>query len=322
MRKLIEKVAALFLTTVTSQAFGWGNQGHETVGAIADRLVAGTHAASQVKTLLEPGESLESVSIWADCAKGYCGPLTPEMRAFIAANPKHHDYHFTDLPFELGSYEAGAVGTTDHDVVQMLRQCVAVLRGETSADANPHGLTPRQALLLATHLVGDVHQPLHVGTAYMDTADHYVVPTSQDAVDEASIFATHGDNYLLKGSVALHAYWDTQAVKSAMTAAKVKTPAAFAGYLIRRKGHVPVSSGDASDWPAQWATETVQLSDRIHQGIKPHARETQQDRNGNPHFAWPITVPDTYAVTAKTAARDQLWIAGSRLAALLQAIWP
>jgi hypothetical protein len=322
MRKsLATSILGLLLIT-TPQAFGWGNQGHQTVGAVADRLIAGTHAAEKVRALLLPGESLESVSIWAECAKGYCGPLTPEMRAFVAANPKHNDYHFTDLPFELTSYQEGAVGTTDHDVVRVLRQCVAVLRGPTSPDVNPHGFTERQALLLMTHLVGDVHQPLHVGTADMDTHDRYTVPATQSAVDEASIFSTHGDNYLLKGSGALHAYWDTQAVKSAMTAAKVKTPAGFASYLIRRKAAVPPSTGDAAEWPTQWASETVKLSQRAHQGVEPHARETVRDRNGNPHLAWPVTVPGTYAVTAKTTARDQLWVAGSRLAVLLQAIWP
>jgi hypothetical protein len=88
---------AILLTLASFQALGWGNLGHMTFGAMADRLIAGTHAESQVRGLLQPGETLETVSIWADCAKGYCGPLTAEMRAFVAANPQHHDYHYTDL---------------------------------------------------------------------------------------------------------------------------------------------------------------------------------------------------------------------------------
>ncbi len=120
-----------------------------------------------MKNLLKLGETLESVSIWADCAKGYCGPLTPEMKAFVAKTPRHHDYQSADLTFQAAGYANGAVGTRDHDVVQILRQCVGVLQGQPSA-ANPHGLSQREALLLMAHLVGDIHQPPHVGTAYVD----------------------------------------------------------------------------------------------------------------------------------------------------------
>ena len=52
-----------------ANASSWGPDGHHTVGAIADRLIAGSHAAEQVKSLLG-GLSLEQAAVWADCAKG------------------------------------------------------------------------------------------------------------------------------------------------------------------------------------------------------------------------------------------------------------
>jgi hypothetical protein len=70
-------------------AWGWGSEGHQTIGAIADTLLAGTPAAQRVQELL-PGETLSTAAIWADCAKGfrYCHrALTPEMQAFVDANP-------------------------------------------------------------------------------------------------------------------------------------------------------------------------------------------------------------------------------------------
>jgi hypothetical protein len=324
MRKLL---TALFIgawsVVYMSNAAAWGNPGHQTVGAIADQLIAGTHASQEVSALLQPGETLESVAIWADCAKGYCGPLTDEMREFVAANPKHHDYHFTDLPFEANAYSAGAVGTTDHDVVQILRECIMVLRGDQSPNSNPHGLSKRQALLLLTHLVGDIHQPLHVGTAYMDTNNQFIVPESEAAIDEASIFATQGDNFLLKGGGPLHGYWDTQAVKMAMAKAHATTPQAFAQALIAQAPNVPPSVGDVVDWPAQWATETVLLSHRAHDGVRPLSRQEVQDRNGgSSHNAWPVATPKDYATTARDIAHDQLWAGGKRLALVLQTIWP
>lgn len=313
-------VAAAVAFTTTSMAFAWGNQGHQTVGAIADQLIAGTNAEAQVKGLLKPGESLESVSIWADCAKGYCGPLTPEMKAFVARNPKHHDYHFTDLPFQASAYVPGAVGTSDHDVVQILQECIGVLQGQSSAGT--HGFTSREALLLIAHFVGDIHQPLHVGTAYVDLNDSFVVPADEAAIDDANVFATHGDNYLMLGSRALHAYWDSQAVTYAMKSAQAQSPSDFAAYLRAHPSHVNPSTGSPGTWPKKWATESVLASQKAHAGMALGERSEAQDRNGNPHQSWSIEVPQGYARTAASMARSELWAAGSRLAALLQAIWP
>ncbi len=167
-----------FLIVLPTTSFGWGNEGHQTVGAIADRLLVGSKASQELNNLLKQGETLSNVSIWADCAKGYCGPLTPEMHEFVAANPKHHNYHFTDIPFQKAHYEAGTVGSAEDDVVHIIQQAIEVLRGHQDAAHNPHGFTKRQALLLLTHLVGDIHQPLHVGTAYVNDNDEYAIPAS------------------------------------------------------------------------------------------------------------------------------------------------
>jgi hypothetical protein len=52
-------------------AWGWGSEGHETIGAMADMLLAGTNAGQRVQALLVPGETLSTAAIWADCAKGF-----------------------------------------------------------------------------------------------------------------------------------------------------------------------------------------------------------------------------------------------------------
>jgi hypothetical protein len=293
-----------------------------TVGAIADRLIANTHAGSEVAALLRPGESLESIAIWADCAKGYCGPLTDEMKVFVQANPKHHDYHFTDVPFQASEYRLGMVGTNDHDIVQTLQQCIAVLKGDTSPAANPNALTQRQALLLLTHLVGDLHQPLHVGTAYLNTDDAFVVPASQAQVDDITVFQTHGDNYLLIGSRAMHAYWDGQAVDYAMRRVHATTAREFADSLVGGTPRPAATNGDMTTWPTQWANETLVVARRAHQGVVPGDREEGQDRFGQSHFQWPVEVPSAYAKTISGVASDQIRKAGYRLADVLQGIWP
>jgi len=321
-RTLLSTAVMAVLSFHAITAFAWGNQGHQTVGAMADRLLAGTHAEAQIKAILNPGETLEKVSIWADCAKGYCGPLTPEMKVFVGANPAHHDYHYTDVPFQKNDYAVGDVGTKDHDVVQTLKQAIAVLQGNDTPATNPHHFDQRQALLLIDHMVGDVHQPLHVGTAYMDAQDEYVVPPTQASIDNVSIFETQGDNFLKVGSRALHAYWDTQAVQYAMRRIGATTPGDFADKLIAQHGAVPKNSGKPTDWPEQWAKETLQVSHIAHRGVEPGEREEVQDRNGGAHYAWQVTTPSNYARTVSTAANDQLGRAGYRLAELLKTIWP
>src|SRR5690349_3146634 len=129
--KKLACVLALSGAFVTANAFAWGFDGHHAVGAIADKLIKGTDAEKQVKALLLPGESLESIAVWPDCVKGnWCGPQTPEMVAYTDANPKHSEYHYTDVPFQLDHYKDGAVGTADDDIVQTLKQAIAVLRGK------------------------------------------------------------------------------------------------------------------------------------------------------------------------------------------------
>jgi hypothetical protein len=68
----------------------------------------------------------------------YCGPQTDEMQSYVAANPKHSEYHYTDLPFQYSHYHDHDVGSADNDIVQTLKQCIQVLQGKDDASSNPH----------------------------------------------------------------------------------------------------------------------------------------------------------------------------------------
>src|SRR5471032_3207658 len=61
--------AGMIAALASANASCWGPDGHHTVGAIADRLIAGSHAAQQVQALLG-GLSLQDAAVWADCARG------------------------------------------------------------------------------------------------------------------------------------------------------------------------------------------------------------------------------------------------------------
>jgi hypothetical protein len=81
----------------TTSALAWDSTGHQTVGAIADRLIAGTNAEAQVRSIL--GTSLRVSAVWADCAKGVERKGT---KFTYTATGKHKEC----FPFETGSGKA------------------------------------------------------------------------------------------------------------------------------------------------------------------------------------------------------------------------
>lgn len=341
---------AFLLMLAPVPALAWGSAGHATVGALADRLLSGSHAQREVAALLLPGEGLEQAANWLDCAKGmFCGLPTPEMRDYTLAHPRHGHYHYTDIPFQNAHYRAGGVGSAEDDIVQTLAQAITLLQNQKEnkddADAVQQvpRFTPRQALLLIAHLVGDIHQPLHVGVAYVDKEGQFVLPARALDVDGMTVFDTRGGNSFLLGEANLipvhissgarkparrsfHAYWDVVAVDDAMRSARAFTPGQFADSLIAdlaplaRKN--PGHAGDPAHWPVRWANDGLRVAKLAHAGLRPGRHGVQTGRNGEPVDVWTLTLPPDYPSMAASLARQQLASAGHRLASLLQAIWP
>lgn len=350
--KKLASILALSSAFVSFNAHAWGNDGHRAVGAIADQLIKGSNAEKQVQALLLPGESLAAVASWADCVKGtFCGPQTAEMVAYTTANPKHSEYHYTDVPYQLSHYEDHGVGTTEHDIVQTLKQCIAVLQGKGDATTNPHNFTPRQALLMLTHLSGDIAQPLHVGEGYVGKNGGFVVPT-QKQLDDKEAFGTSGGNNLQLDDIkltqksgelipaapaedkpatpakpaqttrAFHSYWDTTVVNYAFRRIGARTPEQFAQMVIAGNPVVAPNSGDPVTWPYQWADQTLTVAKLAYADVVPGAMAQQTSKKGEVYNVWPLAIPDNYPVPSSSAARAQLIQGGYHLAAVLKAIWP
>src|SRR5438309_11807818 len=71
IRRLLQaplQLAIVIFFAVVSSSLGYGPLGHEIVGAIADRKLAGTPTAAKIKTLLD-GIPLERASLIADDMK-------------------------------------------------------------------------------------------------------------------------------------------------------------------------------------------------------------------------------------------------------------
>jgi hypothetical protein len=323
-------VLVLLLSCAYGEAHAWGRQGHETVGLLAGGLIVGTHAEQQVKALLKPDETMASAAVWADCAKGfmYCrAQPTAEMQDYAKRNPHHHNYHFADIPADLPGYAEDAVGAQADDVVHVIRDAILVLQGQSVPSGRQ--LTQREALFLLVHLVGDIHQPLHVGAAYINSDLAYVTPGSED---EAKTEATQGGNLMCRGSKGLHSAWDDDFVARAMKSAKVSSSADFAKSLQEAAAQRAVDPGDSAAWPALWASQSVQLAKQqldpisidgthpISQAKSPCAKSTGTGSGGA--IAWEISWESEYPDAAAVVAANQIMLAGARLAHLLEAIWP
>jgi len=348
--KKLACVLALASAFVSFDAAAWGGDGHRAVGAIADRLLKGTNAEKQIAALLQPGETLQSIANWPDCVKGtYCGPQSPEMVEYTTANPKHSEYHYTDVPFQLEHYHDHGVGTSEHDIVQTLKQAIAVLQGKTDPALNPHKFTKRQALILLTHMVGDIHQPLHVGAAFVSKDGKFVVPKSHAEVDEAAIFDSRGGNNLLLDDERLtrlsdavippgepkpiregvpkaltkpfHSYWDSTTVDYAFRRIRTKTPDQFADAAIAGKPAIKANTGELATWPYQWADDSLVASKIAYGDVVPGKLVPQTGKKGDTYYTFTLEVPDNYPVPSSQLAKEQLIKGGYKLAEVLKAIY-
>jgi len=124
--------------------YAWGSTGHRAIGRLAERHLSPA-AARAVRELLAP-EQLAYVTTWADEIRS-----EPE---WSKADP----WHFASVPD--GQSIDATVRNPAGDVLEAFARFEKVL-GDRSAPRSERA----QALKWIAHLVGDIHQPLHVGRA-------------------------------------------------------------------------------------------------------------------------------------------------------------
>ena len=138
------KLKILIIILIFSPLFSWGKTGHRATGEIAELHLNDKTKIEIQKILKDP--SLAIASTWAD-----------EMRS----NPsfgKYSTWHYANMPFDI-SY-SNSKKSSKGDVVQAIKICKNKLK-------NPNSSIDEKAFYLRflVHLIGDIHQPLHVGRA-------------------------------------------------------------------------------------------------------------------------------------------------------------
>lgn len=138
-------VIAVTSALMANTAHAWGTEGHQVVALIAQAQLT-PKARTEVDRLLaqEPGETLESISTWAD-----------EHRS-----PATAAWHYVNFPRDTCRYVPQRECPDGKCVVGAIQTQLEVLASTATDDKR------LLALKYLVHFVGDVHQPLHAG--YLD----------------------------------------------------------------------------------------------------------------------------------------------------------
>jgi hypothetical protein len=306
-------IAAALVSGFTLAVDAFGSAGHRVIGTLAELHLNGTRALKEIRRILPPNQTLADAAVWPDTIKD---PIyeDADTNIYKLNHPGHDTYHYANLPFQSERYAPDVFGARPTDIVQTTREAIRVLKTGKGM------FSQREALRIVAHLVGDIHQPLHVGAAFIASSGPltFVQPTGPTGWRP-----TLGGNLLVYGPenrFNLHSYWDSHAVNITMEREDVPT---YAARLLREVKPLPAwtSPGDPDSWPAQWATEGLALAKEAHNGLSLLSDLGPDEDKRNAH-RWAIAQPADYDARARPVIRQQLARGGYRLAAVLKAIWP
>ena len=132
----------LFLNSSANSNPEWGPTGHRTIGVIAQK-----HITNKTKRKIEKilnGQSLALVSTFGD-----------DIKSDKQFN-KFYSWHYVNYPF--GESYKDSKKNPKGDVVMGIEKCISILKNKDTSKEDQEFY-----LKLMVHLVGDLHQPLHVG---------------------------------------------------------------------------------------------------------------------------------------------------------------
>ena len=165
----------LILLFSSSLAWGWGFAGHRAIA-----MIAAQHLTPTTKQALKPiqhQDSLEKLSIWPDTIRLYY--------------PSTVRWHYTTL----NPSDTQPPKSKNGQIYQQL--CLNTLK--LIHRENEHWQVQHRALSWVIHLVGDAHQPLHIGNGYDRGGNQCLVYW-----------------FKRKKPVTLHKIWDNFLVKATL----------------------------------------------------------------------------------------------------------
>jgi hypothetical protein len=257
---------------IPSPALAWGKTGHRVVAAIADTQLSGL-ARAKIEQILGPGESLDEAANWPD-----------EMRAAPDAfwQKQATPWHYVTL-----SGPAYDHAPPEGDALEALERFRRTLENPNASRADK-----QLALRFVIHLVGDLHQPLHVGKC-----------------------CDHGGNDVkvtwFGKPTNLHSVWDSQLVD--------EEHLSFSELAAKLERHI--SPQDVVGWwdsnPRDWIAQSAQIRETLYPApaVSSKGKEANEGSPGLPDLSY------TYVYKFTPVMERQLSEGGIRLAAYLNAIF-
>lgn len=132
----------IIFSPIKASCSDWGATGHRTVGEIASRYLKGK-TKRKITDLLD-GQSLAIVSTFGD-----------DIKSDKRYN-EFYTWHYVNMPFGV-KYEDSEKNPTG-DLVTGIERCKEIILDENTTKENKVFY-----LKLLVHLIGDLHQPMHIG---------------------------------------------------------------------------------------------------------------------------------------------------------------
>lgn len=158
-RALGRSVLAILTSLLVTNAMAWGTEGHQVIASLAQAQLT-TKARAEVNRLLalEPGETLASISTWAD-----------EHR-----NRATGPWHYVNFPRDSCTYDAHRDCPDGKCVVGAISKQIIILASKAPDESR------LKALKYIVHLVGDVHQTVAPAIALKPTSTALTTNTSRE----------------------------------------------------------------------------------------------------------------------------------------------
>ena len=275
MRSQVLAALAAAAALVPAPALAWGKTGHRVVAAIADTQLSGL-ARAQVQQILGPGESLDEAANWPDEMRAAPGNFWQK-----ASTP----WHYVTLNGIIYDH-----APTEGDALEALSRF-----SKTLQDPNASRADKQLALRFIVHLVGDLHQPLHVGKC-CDRGGNDVKVT------------------WFGKPTNLHAVWDSQLPDDEQLS--------FSELASKLERHI--SPQDVVKWwdvnPRDWISESGEIRDTLY----PTARDMPKPPKGKKPRKGAAVLPElsyNYVFKFTPVMERRLSQGGVRLAAYLNAIF-
>jgi hypothetical protein len=196
-------------------------------------------------------------------------------------------FHWVDIPFGGGGYQAARDCPEGRCAVGRIEWAAGVLTRE------PRRETRLEALRWLVHVVGDLHQPLHAAEGWRG-----------GNLGGVRLPAHIGQREYV---ASLHVLFDAEVLGPVLAGRPPAEVAAALDAAHAGPGAGPDRVGSLA--PADWATESNALARAIYAELAVTPRQTAR-----------IEVPEPYVLAQRPRVEAALWLAGARLAALLDRI--